>query len=77
MAQERVLAKVSLNVLIVIVKEGAIPKEILLDTANGEDTTYVAPETNELDAQMCALLNHLVRVIGVLRRSRIGVPFDI
>ena len=54
-----------------------LPKIILLDGANGIDSSHVGLDTEDLQPQTGSFLNHLIGMIGVLRRHSVGLPFDI
>lgn len=58
-------------------RSGHVPKEILLDGADGIDRSHVGLDTQNLQAQAGSLLNHLVCVIRVLLGYRIRLPLDI
>lgn len=58
-------------------KPGYVPEEILLDRANGVDRSHVWLNTQDLEAQAGALLDHLVCMIRVLLRYCIRLPLDI
>lgn len=53
------------------------PKVIFLDRADGVDRRHVGLNTKDLEAQTGSLLNHLVGVIGILRRHGIRFPLDV
>ena len=58
-------------------RPGHLPKEILLDCANGIDRSHVGLDTKNLQTQASSLLNHLVCMVGVLLGHRIRFPLDI
>lgn len=53
------------------------PEVVFFDAPNGEHVPNVASSTDQLQPQMSTLLNDLVTVIRVLRRSRTWIPFDV
>lgn len=54
-----------------------LPKIILLDGANGIDSSHVGLDTENLQPQTSSFLNHLIGMISVLRRHGVGLPLDI
>lgn len=54
-----------------------LPKIILLDGANGIDSSHVGLDTEDLQPQTGSFLNHLIGMISVLRRHGVRLPFDI
>lgn len=54
-----------------------LPKVILLDRANGVDRSHVGFDTKNFQTQTGSFLDHLVCMIGVLRRHGVRLPFDI
>lgn len=57
--------------------ENNIPKIILLDSANGIDSSHVRLDTQDLKTQAGSFLNHLISVVSVLWRHGVRLPFDI
>lgn len=53
------------------------PKVIFLDRADGVDRRHVGFNTKDLETQTGSLLNHLVGMIGILRRHGIRFPLDV
>lgn len=53
------------------------PQIVLLDRPNRIDGSNIRLDTQDLQPQTGSLLNDLVRMVCVLRRDRIGLPFDI
>lgn len=54
-----------------------LPKIILLDGANGIDSSHVGLDTENLQPQTGSFLDHLIGMISVLRRHGVGLPLDI
>lgn len=54
-----------------------IPKIILLDSANGIDSSHVRLDTQDLKTQAGSFLNHLIGVVSVLWRHGVRLPFNI
>ncbi len=50
---------------------------ILLDAANSIHATDVGTETDQLDTDLCALLNDLVLVVGPLPWSGVRIKLNI
>lgn len=56
---------------------GDEPEIILLDGANSPHFADFISAADNLDSDVCAVLNNSVLVVGPVRRSRVGVPLDI
>ena len=58
-------------------KRPHLPKVILLDRSNSVDRSHIGLDTKNLQTQTSTFLNHLVRVVCVLRGHGVRLPLDI
>ena len=54
-----------------------VPKEVSIDASYSPHFTHLSPQTNNLDTEVGAWLDHHIGVIGKLRRSGIGIVLDL
>lgn len=55
----------------------SLPQVVFLDATDRIHGSHVTPQTNQLNTQICPLLNDLVSMIGELRWRGIRIPLDV
>lgn len=54
-----------------------LPQKVFLNRPNRVNRSHIRLHAENLQSQTRPLLNHLIRVVCILRRYRVGLPFNI